>query len=61
MHDHGVIDDFEVDSAVIGSEAVEGFSIAADLAKSVTIEMGQVGLGHLEGIKEFELLERIHP
>ena len=61
VHNHGMIEHFKVDSAIIGSESVECFSISDDLPKAITVKMSQIGLGDFKGIEEFELVERIHP
>ena len=61
VDDHRVIENFEINTAVIGAESVEGFSLPSDLAKAIAVEMGQIGLGHFKGIEEFELIEGIHP
>ena len=60
VYNDGFIGYLKIDPAVIGAETIKRFAIAGELAKAVAIEIAQIGLGDFKGIKEFELIERIH-
>lgn len=40
MDDYGVVNDFEVDSAVDGAEAVKSFSMTDYFAEAVAVQVG---------------------
>lgn len=60
VHNHGAIEDFEVNPTVVGAKTVEGFAIPEDFTKAITIEIAQIRLSDLESIKQLELMHRFH-
>lgn len=57
VHDHPVIGNSEIKPPVLRPEAVKGLSVALDFSKTIIIEILQIILGHLELIKELQLLQ----
>ena len=51
MHDHLLIDDFEIETPLLRTKSVKGFPISPDLTKTFVVKMFQVITSHLELIE----------
>ncbi len=60
MHDHMIIRYLEVNPVVLCAEAVQRFAVPLNFTEAVTIQLRKVGLCHLEGVQQLELVKRSH-